>query len=74
MAMTIEELKKALVEVHNICKSHEEDCADCPFGADTSNAHICYLSPSLYDDTIPEKWAVSGWAFEGMEDSHGNQT
>lgn len=72
--MTIEELKKALVEVHKICKSHEEDCADCPFGADTSNAHICYLSPSLYDDTIPEKWAVSGWAFEGMEVSHGNRT
>ncbi len=59
--MTIDELKKALVEVHNICKAHEDVCGDCPFGMDTSNGHICFLSPSLYENMIPEKWAVSGW-------------
>lgn len=57
--MTIDELKRALVEVKQIC-SERDYCGDCPFGLDMSDRHICKLSPQLYSAT-PEKWPIGDW-------------
>ena len=57
--MSIEDLKRALVEVKRLC-AEREYCYDCPFGKDYSDRHICCLSPQLYTPT-PENWPIDDW-------------
>lgn len=59
MKMTIDDLKRALVEVRDYCRHRGEtveyQCSDCPFNGDW-----CRIN-----DT-PEFWAVDAW----KEDTH----
>lgn len=53
--MTIDELKRALVEVKRICT--QEHCHSCPF---QTNAYKCKLR------LLPIEWDIDDW----MEDDH----
>lgn len=64
--MTIEELKRALVEVKRIC-TERDNCFGCPFGKDMPDRHICKLSPKLYSDMIPSRWDVDDWKDDSNE-------
>ena len=61
--MTIEKLKRALVEVKRMC-AERTFCDDCPFGEDYTDRHICKLSPKLYSSMLPCKWDVDDWKEE----------
>lgn len=50
--MTIDELKRALVEVRDICRS-QTICGGCPFDDETSNS-----CPIMFR---PDEWDVDDW-------------
>lgn len=69
--MTIEELKRALVEVRDICRS-KLTCYDCPFSdrkrrKDVYYCPIKFVSKEANDIYFPEEWDVDDW----KEDSNG---
>lgn len=55
--MTIDALKRALVEVHNLCATRDT-CDGCPFGEEDAYQYICCLSPRIPKTIIPAKWEV----------------
>lgn len=55
--MTIDALKEAIVEVHNLCATRDT-CDGCPFGEEDAHQHLCYLSPIPYSKVIPSIWNV----------------
>lgn len=58
--MTIEELKRALVEVKKICT--DSDCHDCPFGYDTGlGCVVCRISDDEQEMFLPLAWDVDDW-------------
>lgn len=64
--MTIDELKRALVEVRDICAERRE-CYGCPFEIDLPDRHICRLSPKLYTGILPEYWELDDWKEDSNE-------
>lgn len=65
--MTIDDLKRALVEVKRMC-TDRDDCYGCPFELDMTHMHICKLSPQLYS-AIPEKWPIDDWKEDGTDEA-----
>ena len=66
--MTIDELKRALVEVRKICT--DSDCCNCPFSSkDTTNTGVvmCRLSDDECEMFTPLCWRIDDW----KEDSNG---
>lgn len=57
---TIDELKRALVEVRDFCAARNA-CDGCPFGEEDAHRHLCYLSPFLYGTMIPANWEVDSF-------------
>ena len=67
--MTIAELKRALLEVKEICKD-SDTCNVCPFASkDTTHTGVvmCRLSDDEYEMFTPLCWEVDDW----KEDSNG---
>lgn len=61
--MTIEELKRALVEVKKICT--DSNCCDCPFGYDAGvGCVVCRLSNDEEEMWLPLAWDVDDWKGE----------
>ena len=65
--MTIEELKRALVEVRQICEK-TEDCIHCPFHTDEFLGYggrlfgSCPLAVEVdYQPGNPENWDIDDW-------------
>lgn len=50
--MTIDEIKRALVEVRDICK-HRTQCGGCPFDNEKSNS--CPIMDR------PDEWDIDDW-------------
>jgi hypothetical protein len=71
--MTIDELKRALVEVQAICEKTEE-CIDCQLHTEEFIGYrgkrfgCCPLQVQVdYEPGFPENWAIDDW----KEDSNG---
>lgn len=61
--MTIDELKRALVEVSKICLY--SSCCDCPFRDDTDDGRVlCRLSDDENEMFVPLCWSVGDWEEE----------
>ena len=66
--MTIEELKRALVEVSELCMNIK--CSSCPLAKrDDANVAYCPLCETEdgYEINMPDEWDVDDW----KEDSNG---
>ena len=64
--MTIDELKRALVEVKKICREHES-CSNCEFSLCLNSkfgVYSCKLAPSFDDACIPDEWEIDDWKEE----------
>lgn len=57
--MTIDELKRALVEVKRLC-TERSSCDGCPFERDMKKIHLCKIAPTV-ESAIPEKWPIDDW-------------
>ena len=58
--MTIDDLKRALVEVKQICYRNSPQCEGCPFNLAEDDDAFCRIND------FPEDWWVDGW----KEDTH----
>ena len=66
--MTIEELKRVLVEVKEICLGSER-CCDCPFRYDTDDGRVmCRLSDDENVMFTPLCWDIDDWKEETHSD------
>ena len=60
--MSIEDLKRALVEVKKICT--DSNCCDCPFARQYDSPAccvVCRLSDDEYEMFTPLCWDVDDW-------------
>ena len=69
--MTLDELKRALVEVRDICRSHLS-CVGCPFGDGTRikdyfHCPIKHVDKETNNRFYPEEWSVDCWKEDSNE-------
>lgn len=67
--MTIDDLKRALVEVRDICTN--SGCVNCPFHKNIgySNLIVCPLTETKYgaDISFPSEWFIDDWKEVGKD-------
>lgn len=61
--MTIEELKRALVEIRDICKQHQY-CIGCPF---KRGGRDCFFDRRAGRAFLPDEWQFDDWKEDSNE-------
>jgi hypothetical protein len=68
--MTIEDLKRALVEVRGLCRQYH--CAECPIQMEYCGDEYCPLMETEdgFDVHFPKDWAIDDWEDDGNDAVH----